>query len=112
MSEIDRQIIQVADETARRLLPGIADRIMREITGVEPNDPPEAVRFVLAMASKFLSVDRSMTAEHARSLAVETYHAYLADEKIKFGDPRYDWSPAAAREVADEYECRYWEPKP
>jgi hypothetical protein len=41
------------------------------------------------------------------SLPRDIYREFLADEKIEFGDPRYDWTYGGAGDIARNYmtEC-------
>lgn len=65
--------------------------------------------FVKGIQAEMLRVDPTMRPADAFYRARNIYHELLADEKIEFGDPHYDWSDAAARDIAHLYEIDHWE---
>lgn len=42
-------------------------------------------------------------------MARRVYFQHLRDEKIEYGDPRFDWSADGARDLALAYEIDHWE---
>ena len=71
----------------------------RRVRGVSLSD------FLRTMALRFQFKARGMTSAEAYNYAI----AALEMLAVEFGDPAYDWSHAAAREMADE-EMTQWEP--
>lgn len=67
------------------------------------------ISFGVQVALEFMRRDKSMSSRKALPLAGQTVLAFLADERIEFGDRRYDWTPAAAVQIATEYETRHWD---
>jgi len=69
------------------------------------------IKFMKAMQAHYIERCPSLTMmqawEHARINLV----SFLADDKIEFGDPRYDWSADGARELVD-VDLSYWEAAP
>jgi hypothetical protein len=65
-------------------------------------------RFVKAMQARLHEADPSLDPAVSIKTAMRTYRDFLADNKIEFGDPRFSWKTADAREVIEEYEIRYW----
>lgn len=65
--------------------------------------------FVKAMQAKMMTVDPAMDGKLAYDVAVSTLRDFLRDEKIKFGDPDYDWSDAGARDLIQAMEIDHWE---
>jgi len=68
-------------------------------------------QFVKHIQAAFQKADPTFTDRDAFYRARDTCHEYLRDEKIEFGDTRYDWSIDGAREVAQSYEMDHWEVK-
>lgn len=68
--------------------------------------------FIKHMQARLLRQDASLSSKASFAIAANTYHAFLADEKIEFGDPRFDWSKAGAETLIYEYEIANWEPRP
>ena len=66
-------------------------------------------RFCKAMQMEMLRCDPKMNPRDAWNTAVAALCNFLADEKIGFGDPRFDWSRYGADTLIHEYEIRHWE---
>lgn len=74
--------------------------VIAESTGVTLND------FLRTMSRRFIRKSRpAMSREDAYEIAISA----LKDIGDTYGDPAYDWSRDAARDMADE-EMSYWEP--
>lgn len=50
-----------------------------------------------------------MRGDQTLSTAGRIVLSFLADNKIAFGNPAYDWTIKGAKTVAHEYEIRHWE---
>jgi hypothetical protein len=68
-----------------------------------------AVKFIKAMQMEMLRIDPSMDVMEAWEAAKAAGRNFMADEKIKFGDPRYAWDRSAALDLIHEMEITHWE---
>lgn len=66
-----------------------------------------AVGFLWALALVFHR--HGQTKASSMAYARSTLRQFLADERIKFGDPAFAWDRGAAEIVAREYEIDHWE---
>jgi hypothetical protein len=89
---------------------GVATKVIHDRLGVDlPDDAPMTeVQFLVAMAQRFAQAGVKTPAE-CRALARNSLAAFLADEKIEFGDPEYGWDRGCAHIVAEEMEIEHWE---
>lgn len=76
---------------------GSATKIIRDTLGMDlPNDAPmNRAQFVFAMAQRFAR-EGIQPADEVRRYAIATLAAFLADNKIKFGDTGYRWDRTCA----------------
>lgn len=65
--------------------------------------------FVKHMQKRMMEIDKTLTGKRAYGIALNTYRDFLNEEKIEFGDPAYDWSEDAARDLIQAYEIDHWE---
>lgn len=69
------------------------------------------ITFIKAGQMEMLRVDPSMDMRAAWEASRVALVDFLSDEKIKFGDARYDWTPDAAVDLVHAMEIDYWESK-
>jgi hypothetical protein len=67
----------------------------------------DASDFVDAMARRLSARVPSLTRIDALRLALIALDSFLENDKVEFGDARYDWSEAGAITLAEE-ELWYW----
>ena len=72
--------------------------------------PPTIARFLIAIARHLSRTDPTLT--DPLPMAREVFRDFLADERIAFGDPGYDWTYDGAVIVAREYATDHWETTP
>lgn len=65
--------------------------------------------FVKHMQARMMQVDKTLDGKRAWELALNAYREHLKDEKIQYGDDRYDWSKDGAYELIQAYEIDHWE---
>lgn len=66
-------------------------------------------RFIKHMQARLLEASPTMEPRLAFYTARDRYNAFLRDEKVAFGDARYDWSRSGARDLIQALEIDYWE---
>lgn len=59
--------------------------------------------FVKRIQNCLSRADPGLTDKQAFNLAAGVYRRYLREEKIQYGDPRFDWSADGARNLAQAY---------
>lgn len=92
---------------------GEFDKLVDDVVREELRKPKYAwFWFVKHMQARLLEVDRSLSAKRSFQIAKQAYREFLKDEKIEFGDPRYDWTRHGARELIHAYEIDHWESRP
>lgn len=64
--------------------------------------------FIKQMQARYQRRCPNLPDRRAFEIARDTLNSFLADDKIEFGDPRYDWSRSGADTLADE-DLTYWE---
>lgn len=64
--------------------------------------------FIQAIADEFVK-EGKMEQHSAKNLALATYHIYMRDLGVRFGDKDYFWNKYAAKDVAWEYEISHWD---
>lgn len=116
MSWFDRAIKRgadkgVSDYLASPRFKATVDKVFSEVIEKVIRENPK-IAFLLAMNAHFRRVCPTMTFRKAQNCAIETLREYLAEEKIKFGDPRYSWTADAAVTVARDYQTDHWEAVP
>lgn len=69
------------------------------------------VGFIMKMAVEIIDHSRPPISFHrAKGMASAALASFEKDnDGVKFGDPDWDWSGAAARELIHEYEIDHWE---
>lgn len=70
------------------------------------------IRFVKAMQMEMIRIDPKMDMRAAWDVARGTLKDFIHDEKIEFGDWRYDWSSAGAISLIHTMEIDHWETAP
>lgn len=100
---VKKGVEQAVAEFAKR---GKLDAIVLEVLKQPRN---KWFWFVKAMQARVMEVDKTLTGKRAWQIAAAAYREYLKDEKIAFGDPRYDWSRSGARDVIQAYEIDHWD---
>lgn len=84
--------------------------IVRSTTNL-PDEGLTRFGFVMKIAVELIEKSSpQIPFQRAKDMAWEVYDQFRRDnEMVKFGHPEWDWSGAAARELAHEYEIRHWE---
>jgi len=102
-----------------RLIKRTVDRTVREYVSKQLDDAVDRAiannprfQFVKAMQLQMLGCDPQMDPREAWNVAVDNLNTFLADEGIKFGDARYDWSRDGAVTLIHEQEIHHWESAP
>lgn len=54
-------------------------------------------------------IEAGMKPKAAWELGRKVLIEYVRDEKVEFGDPRYDWGPQGGREVIQDCEIDHWD---
>lgn len=85
---------------------GAIDRVIHEVLR-EPQY--RWFWFVKAMQARMMEVDPKMDGKVAFHTAARAYRDFLREERIRFGDPAYDWTAAGARDLIQAVEIDYWE---
>jgi hypothetical protein len=83
---------------------GFRQMVLRELRDAMPH-----FDFVKQIQARLQQVDPTMPDKRAYEYAEQLFWDLCRDENCQFGDPRFDWSAAAARTIADE-EIAHWEP--
>lgn len=104
---IDRTV----KETIRDRMPDIIDKaIEQQIDELWRTNP--RFRFLKWMQQELHRADASLEHGVTWETVKRVLRDWLRDEKIAFGDKRYDWTREGAKELIREYEISHWEPKP
>lgn len=96
---LERRVAEISDEVLREMA-----RANKRVSGAL-----KPAQFVWQMAFHMMRTDPSMAPLVARDRATAALLAFLADERIKFGNRSYVWDQAAAEAIARELETDHWE---
>lgn len=105
MSAFDRSIISGVQKGIKAALPkavpGIVDTVLNSLF--------EHPAYAFTAGAQLRFVKHGMKPREAWELARSTIAQFLADEKIAFGAPGYDWSAEAGADLMVEMEIDHWE---
>lgn len=71
------------------------------------NNP--VITFIKAGQMEMLRIDPTMDVRQAWEVSRMALADFLHNERIKFGDERYDWTPDGAVTLVHEMEIDHWE---
>jgi hypothetical protein len=66
--------------------------------------PLTRTQFIVQMILCYGNMYPDVETKRLMQMAADTFRDFLADEKIDFGDPRYDWSDSGAQDIVHGYE--------
>lgn len=98
-----RPMSEIIDEVLNEKKVEIAKDIAKQML----KDP--LVLFLKQIQWELMKVDPNLSPESAFSTAKVVLSEFLKDEKISFGDSKFDWDEEAAIELAWAYEIEYWD---
>lgn len=96
---LDKLLRQTVERTVAEHARPIVEAKVDEIIRTSP-----LLKFI--KAGQLHLLDRLAGVDHKRAWDLfrdQALKEFMRDEKVKFGDPRYDWSPAGARDLAQAY---------
>lgn len=103
---IRRTVQQTIDDTVEGHLQsdGFREMVLRELRAAMPH-----FDFVKQIQERLQEASPSLSDKDAYDHAAALFEDFCRDEKCQFGDPRFDWTRAGAREIAEE-DIAHWEP--
>ena len=108
----DRRIEQAVENAVKEVFdsPKIQAKLGEIVADVVANH--KGLQFIKAMQLEMLRVDPKLDVRMAWNAARDALATFLEDEKVEFGDDRYDWSASAAIDLIHDIEIYHWETKP
>lgn len=98
-----RPMSEIVDELLQEKKVEIAKDLAKEMM----KDP--LILFLKQIQWELMKVDSNLSPESAFSIAKVVLSEFLKDEKISFGDSKFDWDEEAAIALAWAYEIEYWD---
>lgn len=106
---VKRGVEQAVQKWVKDCLPEIIDKAILQAADKRlPSGDLTRQQFVIAMAARYVA-SFAMPAADAPRYARDVLRGFLNDDRIKFGDPAYDWSREGAHTVVWECDVQYWE---
>ena len=105
-----RSIPEICDEAIKTFMREKGNQLVADIFAEEVKKPEYACfRFVKMIQWHLKLADPTLPDKRTFEMAMGVWREFVRDEKVKFGDPRYDWTSAGARDLAQAYEIDHWE---